>query len=265
MVRKNRLIAVGDPCQAIYGFRGADTKSLENLSLLFDMRELYLTVSFRCGKRIIENARWRASDMKYPEWAVEGEVHRKLYWEADDIQPGDAIICRNNAPLFSMAIRMIEQDLLPEIAGRDIAAPLLKIMKKLGKSPQLSPAAIATLDDWREGELRRARNGAVGQINDRYHCIRIFLERTKTLGDAIAYLEHLVARDGRVYLMTGHKAKGLEFDRVWFLDQELCNKAHEQDANIKYVIETRAKEFLAYVESKTFAGREDEDETSRGA
>ena len=38
------------------------------------------------------------------------------------------------------------------------------------------------------------------------------LERTKTLGDAIAYLEHLLARDGRIHLMTGHKAKGLEFD-----------------------------------------------------
>lgn len=250
LVRRKRLIAVGDPCQAIYGFRGADTQSMQNLSRMFNCETLYLTVSFRCARKITENAQWRAPDMKAPEWAAEGVVTRREVWSADDLQPGDAIVCRNNAPLFSLAIKLIERDQLPRIAGRDIGAPLVKIMKKLGKAQMLSPAALDALEDWKKKELRRARDGAAGAIRDKAQVIRIMLSRTKTLGDAIAYLEHLLNRDGRIDLMTGHKSKGLEFDRVWFLDQHLCNIDYEQDANIKYVVETRAKSELHYISTK---------------
>lgn len=249
MVRRNRIIAVGDPCQAIYGFRGADARSMQNLRRQFDMETLYLTVSFRCARKITENARWRAPDMKFPEWAKEGLVKRHEYWSADDVQEGDAIVCRNNAPLFSLAIKLIEHDKLPRIAGRDIGAPLIKIMKKLGKANMLSAAALDAIGDWEQKELKRARDGAGGAIRDKAAVIRIMLGRTKTLGDAIAYLEHLLNRDGRIDLMTGHKSKGLEFDRVWFLDQHLCNLEYEQDANIKYVVETRAKLELHYISS----------------
>lgn len=250
MVRNKRLIAVGDPCQAIYGFRGADAQSMQNLSHRFSMETLKLTVSFRCASRITENAQWRAPDMRAPEWAKEGTVVRHEVWSPTQLKPGDAIVCRNNAPLFSLAIRLIEHDQLPRIAGRDIGAPLVKIMKKLGKPQMLSPAAIDALQAWQDKELKRARDGAQGAIRDKAQVIRIMLSRTKTLGDAIAYLQHLLERDGRIDLMTGHKSKGLEFDRVWFLDQHLCNLDHEQDANIKYVIETRAKSELHYISSK---------------
>ena len=249
LVRRNRLIAVGDPCQAIYGFRGADTRSMGNLQNKFEMERLYLTISFRCARKITENAQWRAPDMQAPEWASEGLVLRHETWTADDLKPGDAIICRNNAPLFSLAIKLIERDQLPRIAGRDIGAPLVKLMKKLGKAQMLTPAALDALEAWEEKELKRARDGARGSIRDKAQVIRIMLIRTKTLGDAIAYLEHLLQRDGRIDLMTGHKSKGLEFGRVWFLDQHLCNLDHEQDANIKYVVETRCKNELHYIAS----------------
>lgn len=249
LVRRNRLIAVGDPCQAIYGFRGADTQSMNNLRHKFDCEVLYLTVSFRCARRITENAQWRAPDMQAPEWAAEGLVTRPETWSASDLRAGDAIVCRNNAPLFSLAIRLIERDQLPRIAGRDIGAPLVKLMKKFGKPQMLAPAAIDALEAWEEKEIKRARDGARGAIRDKSQIIRIMLSRTKTLGDAIAYLAHMLQRDGRIDLMTGHKSKGLEFDRVFFLDQHLCNIDQEQDANIKYVIETRAKKELHYVQS----------------
>jgi ATP-dependent exoDNAse (exonuclease V) beta subunit len=80
------------------------------------------------------------------------------------------------------------------------------------------------------------------------------LNKNDTLGNAVAYLEHLLTRDGRIHLMTGHKSKGLEFNTVYFLDQHLCQIKRDQDANIKYVIETRAKDALHYVTSDTFEG-----------
>ena len=252
LVKTNRIIAVGDPCQAIYGFRGALADSMDQLIEKFDMKTLKLTISFRCARAITENARWLAADMRSPEWAEEGAVLRPVTWAPDDLQLGDAIICRNNAPLFSIAIKMIEVGLLPEIAGRDLAGPLKKIMQKLGKPLLPKLGAIHALEEWKDKELKRAKDGAKGSVMDKYSCILIMLEKTKTLGDAIAYLEHLLARDGRIHLMTGHKSKGLEYDNVFFLDQFLCRIKHEQDANIKYVIETRAKKKLTYVTSDSF-------------
>jgi ATP-dependent exoDNAse (exonuclease V) beta subunit len=58
---------------------------------------------------------------------------------------------------------------------------------------------------------------------------------------------------GRIKLMTGHKAKGLEFNRVFFLDRYLLQKKG-QDLNVRYVIETRAREALYYVDSRDWIG-----------
>jgi len=221
------------------------------------METLRLTISFRCGSSIIENAQWRAPDMRAPDWATPGEVHRPVSWSISDLKNGDAVICRNNAPLFSLAIKLLQNKQLPRIAGRDVGAPVVKLMKKLGKPSMLSAAAVEAVNEWEIKELKRARAGAGGNVRDKAEVIRIMLRETKTLGDAIDYLEYLLKRDGRIDLMTGHKSKGLEFDKVWFLDQHLCNLDYEQDQNLKYVIETRAKKVLTYVSSDTMTEAEE--------
>jgi DNA helicase-2/ATP-dependent DNA helicase PcrA len=247
IVKKRRIIAVGDPLQAIYGFRGAYSDSIERLIDLFGMDEYRLTISFRCSLSVTQNVKWIAPDMRSPEWAAVGAVKRPLEWEVADIHEGDAVICRNNAPLFRMALLLIEHDKLPEISGRDLAAPLTKLMDKLGKPPMPRLAALDSLADWEEKEVKRARKGAIGGIRDKAECVRIMLEKTATLGEAAKYLKHLLARDGRIKLMTGHKSKGLEFDNVFFLNSDLCRIDRDQDANVKYVIETRAKDTLTYI------------------
>lgn len=260
ITRGARIIAVGDPCQAIYGFRGADTESMNLLKKMFQMETFYLTTSFRCSRAVVENAQWRAPDMNAPEWAEQGYVDKKtLTWDADLLDDFNAVICRNNAPLFNLAIKLIKNGRMPELAGRDIAAGLLKVMKKLGKPNLEQAAALDALAEYEEKEIRRAREGAELAIRDRSECIRIMLKQTESLGDAMAYLNDLLAREGRIKLMTGHKSKGLEFDHVFFLDQDLCRIKYDQDANIKYVIETRAKISLTYVEIKNFI-----DHTSEG-
>jgi len=250
IVRKQRIIAVGDPYQAVYGFRGADVRSMARMIEIFSMRQLPLTLTFRCPEAIVRNVHWRADDMRWSK--LGGEVHRPVNWSPTDIQPNDAIICRNNAPLFRMAIKLIRAGHLPEIAGRDIAAPLTKIMEKLSKNKKIhNKESHRLLIEWRDKQLEKVREGAASSIHDKYECISIILDQTETLSDAIAYLKHLLSRDGRIRLMTGHKAKGLEFPRVWFLDPQLCNQKYEQDLNLKYVIETRAKKTLTYVSTDT--------------
>lgn len=52
----SRLIAVGDPNQAIYGFRGADNDSLDILQSTFSAVRLPLSVSYRCSKAVVGEA-----------------------------------------------------------------------------------------------------------------------------------------------------------------------------------------------------------------
>jgi DNA helicase II / ATP-dependent DNA helicase PcrA len=54
--RQARLIAVGDPHQSIYGFRGASANAMEALRDDFAMRELALSVSYRCSQAVVTEA-----------------------------------------------------------------------------------------------------------------------------------------------------------------------------------------------------------------
>lgn len=246
IVRNRRLIAVGDECQAIYGFRGASENSMTELQETFDMRELYLTLCFRSARLIIENARWRAPDMQHREDAPEGLVHTPDSWGPSDIQQGDAILCRNNAPLFACAIELLRAGLNPELASGDIIAGLDKIFKKLGKPSTPSEDALVSLDTHIEGLMKKRKNKA--QLRDMQNCIGLFLRERPTLGEAMAFFSQITQQAGRIKLMTGHKSKGLEFDRVWILNKDLLSPKG-QDRNLRYVMETRARNELRYVNS----------------
>jgi DNA helicase-2/ATP-dependent DNA helicase PcrA len=247
IVRNRRLIAVGDECQAIYGFRGASENSMTELRETFSMRELYLTLCFRSDQRIIENARWRAPDMQYRPDAAPGLVEHLSVWTPGEIQQGDAIICRNNAPLFSCAIELLRAGLNPELASGDIIAGLEAVFKKLGKPATPSADALAALDAHIAALSQKRKNKA--QLRDMQDCIGLFLRERDTLGEAQAFFQQITQQAGRIKLMTGHKSKGLEFDRVWFLDSHLL-APKGQDRNLKYVIETRARHELRYVKSE---------------
>ncbi len=247
---KKRIIAVGDPNQSIYGFRGADTASIANLTRTFSMRELTLSTSFRCPKSVVREARWRAPKMAFPDWATEGEVRTLQTWTEADIPDESSILCRNNAPLFSCAINLLRAQRLPEVVGMDIGKKLVKTMTKLGPKETDQSSAIQALEMWAEGERKRVKSEE--RVNDQAACIRLFLEETSTLGEAIAFLEAILAKPGRIRLMSIHKSKGLEFDDVFILDRKIIKLSEDQDRNLLYVGITRAKRSLTYITSDGF-------------
>ena len=51
-----RIIAVGDPHQAIYGFRGADSNAMTSIAGRFNAVILPLSVSYRCPKAVVREA-----------------------------------------------------------------------------------------------------------------------------------------------------------------------------------------------------------------
>jgi superfamily I DNA/RNA helicase len=249
--KARRLIAVGDPCQAIYGFRGAHEESMDLLRKEFSMTELMLSVSFRCPISIVKHAQWRAPHMKWPEWAKEGSIRYLSSWAVDDLEDNAAVICRNNAPLFGLAIKLLKNGRYAEIMGNDVGKGLIKIMKKFGPTSLSQSGVMDAIADWEEEKIAKSKKRAETGIRDRGECMRVFARQGENLGDAIAYAKHVFAAKGPIKLMTGHKSKGLEFDDVWFMDEQLVGD-EGQDRNLRYVIQTRSKERLTYVKLADF-------------
>lgn len=252
---KKRIIAVGDECQSIYGFRGAHEDSMSLLKKEFSMQEFILSISFRCPISVVLEARWRAPHMRHPDWAKPGRVEALGLWEQRDIPDHGVILCRNNAPLFSIAIRLLKSGRYPELVGNDIGKQLIKTLAKLGPTSMSKAETMGAIDMWEAEKLEKSRNP--GKVKDQAACLRIFADLGSTLGDAVAYAERVLAAAGPIKLMTGHKAKGLEFDDVFILDQYLIGK-DPQDQNLRYVMQTRAKSTLTYIRSELFEEENEE-------
>jgi len=247
------LIAVGDPWQSIYAFRGADTRSMSYLRDRFSMHEMTLSVSFRCPITVVKNAHGRVPHMRWPKWAKEGQVTILSEWSAKDVPDNSAIICRNNAPLLSCALALLRAGRGVHLIGTDLGPQLVRALKKLSDDMQLSQEKVhEAINLWEADKLRKARNA--GTVADKAECLRVFADFGPTLGAAIAYCERLFSSKGPIQLLSGHKAKGLEWQTVYHLDPHRIpspwskeGEALEQELNVRYVIETRAKESLFFV------------------
>src|SRR6516162_3360379 len=267
----DRLIAVGDPHQSIYRFRGAKSSGMATLKEKFNMREMELSISFRCPKAVIRNAHFRAPHMMWPDWAKEGLVKQLGAWDAHTIKDGGAVICRNNAPLFSLAFKLLRRGRGVKLVGFDIGPNLVRTLSKLGDEALTQEQVNAAIDKWEAEQLLRSK--AEGTIKDKAECLRVFSSFGPTLGAAIAYAKDLFAQSGPIQLLSGHKAKGLEWETVYHLDPwrnpsafAVTNEELEQEQNVRYVIETRAKESLYFMDTHWFEREEDpeDDESDEG-
>jgi len=254
---KGRLIAVGDPWQSIYGFRGAVANGMASLKDHFKMKEMGLSVSFRCPIEIVKNARFRAPHMQWASTAIPGSITTLEAWDETDIPDGAAIICRNNAPLFSLAFKLLRRSRGVTLVGFDIGPRLIKTMKKLGPETMTQKEVLNGIARWEQEKSRNARSQ--GTIRDKAECLRVFSSFGNTLGEAVAYAEHLFKTTGSVQLLSGHKAKGLEWDTVYHLDPwripspyAASEEEQEQELNVRYVVETRAKRDLFFVTMEGF-------------
>lgn len=237
-----RVIAVGDPNQAIYGFRGAKAEGMGAISAHYSMRSLDLSISFRCPRRIVENARWRVPKFR---WIKEGGyVERLEQIPSRDIPETCTFLCRNNAPLFRLAMQLLSSGRSVQVAGSDIGPKLTGIMRRLGSEELQQQSVLSAIADWQAE--REAKGSATAK--DLADCMRVFASHGSTLSLAIAYAEHLFKQTGSIKLSTGHKAKGLEWETVFVLDPWLFRK-DEQDMNLAYVCDTRSMNKLYYIDS----------------
>lgn len=252
---KRRIIACGDSKQAIYAFRGAHSGGMSILANRFKMETLHLSTSFRCPENVCNHVRNHVPRIEH--WVDNprnpGKVQFLTEWDFDLIKDGDVIICRNNAPLVSMAIKMLRAGRKPNVWGRDIAAAIVKVMEKFGP-PNMQRAdallALTRYDEERRKQLKK--EGAIAAHEDRMDCIRVFLEDAESLAGAIHFANSVLTSPGQVDLCTGHKSKGNEWENVFFLDHALVGD-EDQEANLRYVISTRALGNLTYIDLDGYA------------
>lgn len=253
-VAKRRLIAVGDSLQAIYAFRGAHTEGMPLLRERFNMNVLHLSTTFRCPEVICEHVRHHA--FRIEAWANNpnnpGSVNYLKAWDMSDVPDGSAILCRNNAPLFRMALRMLKAGRRPNVWGRDIAASLVKVLEGLGAPNMRQADAIIALKAYQaQKESKLRKQSAKDALAERIECLLVFIENADTLFGATTLAKDVFNYEGKVDLATGHKAKGAEWPDVFILDRHLLGD-EGQDLNLAYVLATRAKRSLTYIDTEGY-------------
>jgi DNA helicase-2/ATP-dependent DNA helicase PcrA len=258
-----RMIAVGDPAQAIYGFRGADSQSLALIAEEFRAQTLPLSITYRCPQSVVMYAQQWVSHIQAADNAPEGLVEDKGYdWSPEDFMPNDLVVCRKTAPLLSLAFKCIRFNVPVQVIGRDIGQGLKALIKKM--NPRDVDHLAEKLEAYMEREVKKAlkeeNESKVESIRDKVGSLLFLIEALKEdrrdLQSLDAGIDYLFRdKNNAVKLSTIHKAKGLEADNVWWLGRSECPAQwarqawqKQEEIHLCYVAATRAKERLYLIE-----------------
>lgn len=274
-----RVVFVGDPMQSMYGFTGALVNSLQLLKKMLDADEYSLPICYRCPRKIIQVAQFfdRGRTLPHenaPEGIVEFITQGEIY---NRVSAGDLILCRLTAPLVGVCIKLIAKNVSAKVLGREIGASLIKLVEdSMAKGddnenpdwnafPDRLRMHVGTIRD----KLSRQQNmeQQIDLLNDKQDCIETCYRsadfNTNSMKEFITGIERLFDNNkSQITLCTVHKAKGLEADNVFIIQDKNGRECIplirqnqqrwelDQEINIGYVATTRAKKAM-YICSST--------------
>ncbi len=280
-----RIVLVGDKHQAIYGFRGAGGSEVQKLMDHLKPQELPLPKTYRCPQAVVALAKEYAPGYEVDDSAPLGTIETIDFDQlVAQAQPGDFILSRSNAPLMPVALACLRADKPAVVRGKDIAAGLVALVKKLatGEARESIPAFLRRVENWENREMHRLvamnREDQLDVLKDKADTLRVLAHSSSGVPALMRRLETLFVKDDEgedvgVVLSTVHKAKGLEADRVFllkdsFLRRVVCECGHyhqrecrkcsctetvpdmekwQEERNIYYVALTRTKSRLTFV------------------
>jgi len=263
--RVGRMIFVGDPCQAIYGFTGADSNSMDQLRQATKATTLPLTLTYRCPKNIVKEAQRLVPDIEAHETAPDGVVRATTYMEMmekEQLTREDVILCRNTAPLIQTAYSLLARGTACRVEGREIGEGLAKLASRW----RITTLAALTnkLDDYEARMtakfMSKGQEEKVGALVDQIDCLRVLITRCQgqnkhNLSDLLQEIDTMFGNtpEGEkakvLTLSTIHKSKGREWKRVFllgrstFMPSPYARKDWQmvQESNLEYVAITRAQ------------------------
>lgn len=258
--RNGRMIAFGDPRQAIYGFAGADSNSYNNLkSIRKNTVELPLSINYRCAKSIVKEAQTVNPQIQPFDGNKEGLVLRE---SVDNIKINDWVLCRNLKPLIILNLYLIKTGRRSYVRGSDLGSSLEKYIKsfKCMTTKGLLKKIDSDIDQvvrkmLKKGIKNPSKTEKVFQMNQRKDIIRVLADESNNVTIILSNLKKVFTQQkNSVVLSTIHKSKGLENPNVFILCPELIPSQYaeqpwqlEQEDNLLYVAITRAKDKLSYI------------------
>lgn len=275
-----RLIGVGDEYQWLYGFRGAGGAMQRFREL--GAKELSMPVSFRCARAIVQYARQYVPMFEAAPGAPEGEVVHvpvpagrkgqpadRAFAAAKMVDPrvGDAILSRTNAPLLPTAVRLLHKGMPVAIAGRDLGDALKGLIER---SRAQSPIDLRNWITRYKNKLEVVFKSETARATkrDQADALDAVAEISRDMFTLQQDIDRLFQKPKgqHVLLSTVHRAKGLEWDRVWLVEPSFVDPSGEEmgSANmcIRYVACTRAKTVLFLVGDMT--STEDDEKARAG-
>jgi len=250
-----RVIAVIDPKQAIYSWRGADAEVLTNLKSRLLPKELHLPICYRCPKKVVYLAQKIVPDIQSYVNSIDGEIIDLHISELQKYaKPGSYVISRLNAPLIRNCLQFLKVNIPSNILGRDIGQNLSNIIKRSKKKNVKS--FLTWLDKWEQDEIAiftaKYPKANTDVISDKADCLRMLSEDANTINDLNGNIDNLFkdnVEKNIVLHSSIHRIKGKECHDVFVLTDTL-RFSSEEELNLQYVAFTRAKSrlFLVYKE-----------------
>lgn len=280
----DNIIFCGDENQSINAYSGADPMSVSNIRE-YIQHEFPLKESFRCPTHICtklngliptakvrphypENKHYETrmnldelvshlkllKDSTKPTQKQEAEIANHGINQGNDESNDVLMICRYNAPLVKVCIKLIQNDIPCYILGETLIKSLCEIVdnRKAGSLSELD----AKLDTWYDHCSRAAPDIIKMQLKDKIDCIRAVMPYCENVEDVKRELRRFLKpgkAEGLLKLSTIHRAKGLEAKHVFILfppiEYPKCKTEVEkkQELNLHFVAVSRTKRNLTWV------------------
>jgi len=264
----NRIIAVGDRKQAIYGWRGAMSDSMDYIKSALNAAEFPLSVSYRVPDYIaelvhnipgFESVQFETIHKQNCVTNEEYTTCGKFIESA--IEDNSLILCRNNAPMVKPVYTLLSRGVKVTIRGKDIGQGLITLIGKAMKGDTTD-----NLGDMLEGLNRYAskeieklekynQTQKIETLNDQISTIEALTEGLNSLDELYSKIDSIFSDDiSPVVFSTIHRAKGDESSNVYILYPELIPSKYakneeslNQEYNLYHVAITRTLDKLTFI------------------
>jgi len=269
-----RVMAVGDPNQSLYMFRGACHDSFEQIRDALSgtdrgVLDLDMPICYRCPTSGIELAQELVPGIQARPGAPEGEVYLgyNIQTAVQEAGAGDLFLSRTNRPCVILHRHFITTGQKSYIRGGDKeAASINWLVKKLsaeheaGKTDDVG-VLVERLSDWISERRQTASAYRMVDYQGRAEVIQLLATRLNSVKELKAEVNRLFAKPSDIgdciVISTIHRAKGSEADRVFHVEPGMVphpkattEKQLKQEVNAEYVAKTRHKKVYAECEGE---------------